>query len=199
MTATIRLAGQADAVAIASIYAPFCEATAVSFEEVAPSSAEMARRIHATTERLPWLVLKDDGTITGYCYASPHRDRAAYRWSVDTTVYIGPEYRRRGVGRALYTAILAVLGRQGYAKAYAGVTLPNPASVGLHEAMGFRLVGVYRGVGYKLGAWHDVAWYQAPLRPERTAPEEPRPLSAVAGSREWMEAVAAGIRHYRHA
>lgn len=199
MTATIRLAAKDDAPAIADIYAPFCEATAVSFEEVAPSPAEMARRILVITERLPWLVLDDAGTVAGYCYAAQHRDRAAYRWSVDTTVYVAPEYRRRGVGRALYVAILPVLTQQGYANAYAGVTLPNPGSVGLHEAVGFKLVGVYRGVGYKLGAWHDVAWYHTALRSERSAPAEPRLLSAVAGSPAWAPAMTAGLREYRPA
>ena len=159
MTALIRLASPGDASQIAAIYAPFCTDTTVSFETVAPSPEEMAQRIVKITERLPWLVLDDNGQIAGYVYASPHRERAAYSWSVDVAAYVAADHRRRGMGRALYTALFRILTAQGYFKAYAGVTLPNPASVGLHEAVGFERVGEYRGVGYKLGAWHDVRWY----------------------------------------
>lgn len=197
MPATIRLAEDADAAAVAAIYAPFCEASAVSFEDRAPSAAEMAARIRGLTERLPWLVLDTDGVVAGYAYASPHRDRAAYRWAVDTSVYVGSGYRRRGVARALYATLFDVLRRQGYSKAYAGITLPNPASIALHEAVGFQPVGVYRGVGYKLGAWHDVAWYGLTLQAERPNPAPPVPLARVRGSPEWHDAVARGLRHYR--
>jgi phosphinothricin acetyltransferase len=197
MTATIRLASGHDAAAIASIYGPFCEATAVSFEYVAPSPGEIAHRIRTVTAQLPWLVLDDNGLITGYAYASLHRERAAYGWSVDTAVYVSPARHRRGVGRALYTALFRLLVLQGYFKAYAGVTLPNPASTGLHEAMGFQLLGVYRGVGYKHGAWHDVAWYQIALQPERLDPDAPHPISKFLHSRPWTEAVSEGLTHYR--
>ena len=197
MPATIRLAEAGDAAAVAAIYAPFCEATAVSFEDRAPSAAEMATRILGLAPRLPWLVLDADGVIAGYAYASQHRDRAAYGWAVDTSVYVAPEYRRGGVARALYTTLFDVLRSQGYFKAYAGITLPNPASVGLHEAVGFQAVGVYRGVGYKLGAWHDVAWYGLALQAERPDPAHPVPLTRIHGSPEWREAVARGLRYYR--
>src|SRR5262249_41596064 len=133
----IRLATSDDAAQVAAIYAPFCTDTAISFETVAPSAEEMAQRIRNIIERFPWLVLDDDGRIAGYVYASPHRERAAYRWSVDVTAYVAGEFRRSGVGRALYTALFQILAAQGYIKAYAGVTLPNPGSVGLHEAVGF--------------------------------------------------------------
>lgn len=197
MTALIRLAGAADAPAIAAIYAPFCESTSVSFENIAPPADEMARRIRMVTERLPWLVLEDGGTVAGYAYASLHRERAAYAWSVDVAAYVASEYRQCGVGRALYTALLGVLRRQGYYKAHAGITLPNPASVALHEAVGFETVGVYRGVGYKLGVWHDVRWYQLVLQAERLEPELPRPVTAVIGCPEWLEAMAAGLKCFR--
>jgi L-amino acid N-acyltransferase YncA len=193
----MRLASKDDAAAIVAIYGPFCESTAVSFEYAAPSTEEIASRIEALTARLPWLVLDDDGTIAGYAYASRHRDRAAYGWSVDVAVYVNPVHHRHGVGRALYTTLFQLLRGQGYFKAYAGVTLPNKASTGLHEALGFRRVGVYQGVGYKHGAWHDVAWYQMALQPERPNPDPPVPVSTFAHSPDWAEAVAHGLGHYR--
>lgn len=197
MTCTIRMASEADGAAIAGIYAPFCESSVVSFEIVAPDATEMTRRITAITSQYPWLVLDDGGVVAGYVYGSRHAERAAYGWAVDVTAYIGPAYRRCGAGRALYTTLFELLRRQGYFKAYAGITLPNDASAGLHEAMGFVPVGVYRGVGYKKGAWHDVAWYQRPLQAERDNPDRPVPVSAIAVSPEWTEAVSNGLSHYR--
>lgn len=196
MTAAIRLASGGDAEAIAAIYRPFCESTAVSFEYAAPSVEEIQRRIGTITAQFPWLVLDDDG-IAGYAYASQHRERAAYGWSVDTTVYVAAGRHRRGVGRALYSVLFQLLRLQGYYKAYAGITIPNAASTGLHEAVGFRLLGVYEGVGFKHGAWHDVAWYQLALQPERVNPDPPVPVSAIVGTSRWDDAVAQGLAYYR--
>jgi L-amino acid N-acyltransferase YncA len=192
MTAHIRLALHEDAEQIAAIYAPFCTDTAVSFENVAPTATEMAERIRKITERLPWLVLDDDGRIAGYVYASPHRERAAYRWAVDVAAYVSPDYRRRGVGSALYAALFRVLAIQGYFKTYAGVTLPNPASERLHESIGFQRIGEYRGVGYKFGKWHDVRWYQRSLQPERPDPPPALPLTEVLQTAAWEQAMTAG-------
>ena len=197
MTPAIRLAVKDDAAAVAGIYGPFCESTAVSFEYVPPSTEEIANRIRTITAQFPWLVLDDNGVVAGYAYATRHRERAAYGWSVDTAVYVSPIHRRCGVGRALYTALCQLLRLQGCFKAYAGITLPNSASTGLHEAIGFTLVGVYLGVGYKHGVWHDVAWYQIALQPERLNPDPPVPVSTLAESRGWAEAVSQGLRHYR--
>jgi phosphinothricin acetyltransferase len=193
---TIRLASQDDAAAVAAIYGPFCESTAVSFEYVAPSAQEIANRIQTTTAQCPWLVLFDDGLLAGYAYASRHRERAAYRWAVDVAVYVSPTHHRRGVGRALYTTLFQLLRLQGYFKAFAGITLPNRASTGLHEAMGFTVLGRYRGVGYKHSAWHDVVWYQMSLQPERLNPDPPAPVSALE-SASWDEAVSEGLKQYR--
>lgn len=157
-----------DARRVAEIYRPAVEGSPVSFEEVAPEDSEMAARMRRVLERLPWLVAEADeasdaggggGPVVGYAYASGHRDRAAYRWSVDISVYVDGEWQGRGVGRALYDALLDILRRQGFANAFAGVTLPNPASVALHEAIGMRRVATYERVGYKNGAWHDTAWF----------------------------------------
>ena len=190
---TIRLAREADAPSVAAIYAPYCNDTVISFEEAAPTTDEMAQRIRAIGAVRPWIVLEADGTIVGYAYASPHNDRAAYRWSVSTAIYIGSGHQRRGAGRALYTTLFELLKHLGYYTATAGITLPNPASVGLHEAFGFALVGVYRDIGHKMGGWHDVAWYQAALQPMPARPSDPRPIGALAGSPAWHDAVERGI------
>jgi len=192
MGSEIRLAGEGDAEPIQGIYAPIVRDTAISFELEPPSVAEVVRRVRETLARWPWLVCERDGEILGYAYASKHRERAAYRCSVDVSVYTRPDARRGGVGRALYGSLLTILALQGYHGAYAGITLPNAASVGLHEAVGFAPVGVYRGVGYKLGAWHDVGWWQHVLRPRLAAPEPPLDLPSVRGSAGFAEAVAAG-------
>ncbi|MEO8969793.1 MAG: N-acetyltransferase family protein [Solirubrobacteraceae bacterium] len=170
----------ADAGPIATIYAETGIATLASLEERAPGIHEMADRMRAIRERFPWLVAERDGAIAGYAYASDHRWRSAYRWAVDTTVYVSPAHHRRGVGRALYGALMPRLAAQGFYTACAGITLPNPASVGLHEAFHFRLVGVYESVGYKHGGWHSVGWYQARLRTSEpgVTPSEPRPPAA---------------------
>jgi phosphinothricin acetyltransferase len=136
----------------------------------------MATRIRDTSTQFPWLVAEVDGAVAGYAYASSHRERAAYRWAVDVAVYVASAHQGRGIGRALYEALFERLARQGYRMACAGITLPNPASVALHERVGFRPVGVYREIGWKFGHWHDVAWYQRPLMPEGADPPgEPGP------------------------
>jgi L-amino acid N-acyltransferase YncA len=193
---TIRLATEHDAPAIAAIYAPFCDADVVSFEYTAPTPQEMAGRLRTITAQWPWLVLEDAGTVAGYAYAGRHRERAAYAWAVDTAVYVGDGHRRRGVGRALYACLFDLLRLQGYFKACAGVTMPNPASVALHEALGFTLVGVYRGIGYKRGSWHDVAWFEAALQPERADPPAVRPVSDFVGTDAWRNILSEGEARY---
>jgi L-amino acid N-acyltransferase YncA len=167
---TVREACAADAAACAAIYAPFVTETAVSFEETPPSEAEMAARIAGAAL---WLVLEDGGRVVGYAYAGRFMERAAYRWACEVSVYLERGRERRGGGRALYEALLAALREQGYLMAVAGMTLPNPASEGFHRALGFEPVGVYRRIGWKHGAWHDVAWMQKPLAPGGEPPAEP--------------------------
>ena len=171
----VRVARPDDAKAIAEIYAPYVRDTVISFEYVVPDEVEMAARIAKVQGAgLPWLVLEDDGEVLGYAYAGPHRDRAAYRWAVAAGIYIGPKVHRRGVGRALYNLLFAVLTLQGYHRVYGGITLPNVASVGLHEACGFKPIGTYDGVGFKFGQWHSVGWWgldlAAPCAPALPAP-----------------------------
>ena len=167
--------------------------TIISFELEPPDAGEMRRRIEGTLERFPWLVCEREKRVSGYAYASAHGSRAAYRWSVDVSAYVREGERRSGVGRALYTSLFSLLSLQGFYNAYAGITLPNPASVGLHEALGFRPVGVYRGVDYKLGAWHDVGWWHLALRELRAEPDPPCDLPSMPGSAEWSPALASGL------
>ena len=170
----MRAATTADAESVAAIYPPMVTGTAISFEETAPGPEEIGRRMLASP-RLPWLVADDAGRVVGYAYASTHRQRPAYRWSADCSVYLDPAYRARGLGRLLYEQLISVARELGYMTLYAGIALPNEPSVGLHEAMGFRPTGVFRNVGCKLGAWRDVGWWHLPLRDVPAGPEEPRP------------------------
>jgi len=165
-----------DAARVAAIYRPAVEASIATFEEVAPAAEVMAGRMRETLSRLPWLVAEDEGGVAGYAYAGPHRTRPGYRWSVDISVYVDARRQGRGVGRALYDELLDLLRRQGYVNAYAGVALPNPASVALHEAVGMRRIARYERVGYKFGAWHDVAWFGMRLADPVGQPPEPIPL-----------------------
>lgn len=167
-----------DAEACAAIYAPAVRGSASSFEEIAPDAAQMAARITATRANWPWLVAELDGSVAGYAYGTRHRERAAYRWASEVSVYVSAEHRRRGAARALYGSLLERLTGQGIRMACAGIALPNPASVALHESLGFRPVGVYRSIGFKLGRWWDVGWWQLPLgpaAPDDGPPAEPRP------------------------
>ena len=177
----IRLADpDRDAAGIAAIYRPAVESSIATFEEVAPSPDEIARRIRSTLERTPWLVAEGpDGAVTGYAYAGAHRERAGYRWSVDVSAYVHPERLGRGIGRRLYDELLPLLRRQRFVNAYAGVALPNPASVALHERIGMRRIGVYEQVGWKFGAWVDVAWFGMRITDPPEPPAEPIPLPAL--------------------
>lgn len=165
-----------DAPACAAIYAPFVKG-ATSFEDVAPTPTEFARRMERTTRTHPWLVLEDAGRVIGYAYASQHHARAAYRWAADVAVYVDPAHHGRGAGRRLYSALLDLLRRQGLRVACAGIAMPNDASLALHRALGFELVGTYRSIGWKAGAWRDVSWWQVLLAAcdDDRPPAEPGP------------------------
>ncbi|WCB93531.1 Phosphinothricin N-acetyltransferase [Baekduia alba] len=171
----VRAATLDDAAACAAVYAPYVTDTAVSFEVEPPSAAAMGERIGRALERYAWLVAEDgDGRVVGYAYGGAFAPRAAYRFSCEVSVYLELGRRRTGAGRALYTALLPALAARGYRRAFAGMTLPNAASAGLHRALGFEPSGIHRQVGYKDGAWHDVAWLQKSLAPDDTPLVEPR-------------------------
>ena len=169
----IRIAAPADAADIAAIYAPFVAITIVSFETEPPDEAETRARLENVLQRYPWLVCEQTGRVIGYAYASQHRVRRAYQWSVDVAVYVDPNHQRGGIARGLYCRLFELLRQQGYYNAYAGIALPNPASVGFHESMGFRPVGVYEQVGFKAGKWVDVGWWQLELQAKPAEPGEP--------------------------
>jgi L-amino acid N-acyltransferase YncA len=165
---------QRDGAPCAAIYAPYVDGRGTSFEERPPARDEFARRIERVSAGHPWLVAERGSEIAGFAYATSHRERPAYRWTAETSVYIAGDHQGQGVGKALYGALFELLRRQGLHVALAGITLPNEASVGLHESFGFERVGVYRQVGFKAGGWRDVSWWQLMLAPLTSAdPAEP--------------------------
>jgi L-amino acid N-acyltransferase YncA len=155
---------------VAAIYAPYVDGV-VTFEEAAPDAAEMMQRIAGGH---PWLVAEGDGRVLGYASASPFRVRAAYRWAVEVGIYLAPDATGRGLGRALYAALLDRLAADGFAQAFASVSLPNPASAALHRALGFRPLGLLERAGYKAGRWVDVELWQRGLVAPTDPPAEPR-------------------------
>jgi phosphinothricin acetyltransferase len=162
----IRPATPADAAGLLEIYQPYVEGTAVSFETEVPSAKDFAARIDKALQGWAWLVAEVDGQCVGYAYGSGHRERAAYRWSTETSAYVRPSWQGKGLGRALYRSLFERLAERGYCNALAVVVVPNEASVAMHRAVGFETVGVFKRGGHKFGAWHDVMWLQRVLRNE---------------------------------
>lgn len=163
-TYLIRRADPSEAAALLEIYRPFVETTAVSFELVTPSAEEFASRISKALSKWDWLVADLDGQPIGYAYASAHRERAAYRYSVEVSAYVHPNHRRQGAARALYQRLFDSLAEKGYCNAYAGIRVPNPASVAFHRSLGFQPIGVFKSAGWKFGQWQDIAWFHKVLR-----------------------------------
>ncbi|WP_396612401.1 GNAT family N-acetyltransferase [Haloferax sp. S1W] len=186
MAVRLRAVTESDLPAIRAIYAPFVEETAITFAYDPPSIDDLRTKLQTKTHH-PWLVCELDGDIAGYAYAGPVRERDAYQWAVEVSVYVDPDFQRRGVARGLYTALFEILEQQGYVTAYAVITTPNPASIAFHESMGFERVGGFDAVGYKHGTWHDVEWWAFDLR---TRPEDPEPPLSVsdAQTRAWWDA-----------
>jgi phosphinothricin acetyltransferase len=196
MTA-IRLAAEIDGPALAEIYRPAVVDTATSFEVDAPDGAEMARRVCRLVATHPWLVCDESGRVLGYAYASRHRDRAAYQWSVEVSAYVHDDAHRRGIGTALYLSLFEILRLLGYRNAFAGITLPNEASVGFHRALGFVPVGTYQAIGWKLGAWHDVLWLQRDLDVHSSDPPPPVALAGYPDRQALDRALGAGLDRVR--
>jgi len=183
----IRLATTHDALAFAEIYRPIVLKSPISFETKPPSAVEMATRVNDILTHMPWLAYETDGEILGYAYAGKHRERAAYQWSVDVSVYVREGRRGQGIGRSLYQILFHLLRVQGFYVAHAGITLPNQASVGLHEGFGFHPIGVYPAVGFKFGCWHDVGWWQLELQPRVGEPAPPLPIDIASQRCEWTQ------------
>src|SRR2546428_9830239 len=190
--AIIRLAREEDAAAMLAIYAPYVRDTAISFETEPPSEEEFRQRVRSTREVGVWLLCEADGGVRGYAYGGRFHARRAYQWTVEVTAYVHGGHHRKGIGLGLYTSLLGCLALQGFRSAIGAITLPNPASVGLHERMSFTPAAVLRSVGYKHGRWHDVGWWQRALGAHDRSPAAPRPPAAPQASAEWPRAPEAG-------
>jgi phosphinothricin acetyltransferase len=194
MSAVIRLASASDAAAIHQIYSPIVRDTHISFEQTAPAVGDIAVRIHNTLTQYPWLVCEIGGQLAGYAYASAFRARPAYQWTAETTVYVHADFQLRGVSRALYSSLLALLREQGYCQAVGVITLPNEGSIRAHEALGFRKIGVFENIGHKAGAWRDTGWWQLELRPAPRNPKPPCPLSCLKTASCFAALLQTGLR-----
>jgi L-amino acid N-acyltransferase YncA len=195
ITLNVRAATERDAASVARVYAPYVRDTTVTFEVEPPDAHAMARRMTDTLEMYPWLVAENAaGEVVGYAYAGRHRERPAYRWTIDTTIYIDKAYRRARAGTKLYGSLLKILQSQGFRSAFAETVLPNPGSVGLHERMGFNKIGIHHDVGFKLGSWCDIGYWRLGLT-SGTAPEsDPVPFSVFRKNPEFEGLSAAWMR-----
>jgi phosphinothricin acetyltransferase len=183
---TIRIAREEDAQDILNIYQNYIIGSAVSFETVVPSIVEMRDRIRHCLNRHCWLVWEEEGKVGGYAYASQHRERAAYRWAVDVSIYIGEKWHGKGIGKALYLALFSIIKLQGYTNAYSCICLPNLGSEKIHESFGFKKIAHFNKVGFKLGQWWDVGWWELFLQDKNGMPSEPIPINQI-NVREIME------------
>lgn len=175
----IRLATPEDAAGILDIYAPYISKTSFTFETDIPSVEEFAERIKIYLITWPWLVCETEGKITGYAYATRHRERTAYQWSVESSVYIHDDFQKAGLGRILYKTLFEILKRQGFNNVYAVINLPNDKSVVFHENSGFQYFATYEKVGYKLGKWKNVGWWQLSINDYGDEPAAPIKFSEL--------------------
>jgi phosphinothricin acetyltransferase len=175
----IRLITDSDAEAVLDVYKPFVTDTNITFEYEVPSIHEYRQRIASYTPDFPWLVSALDGKIIGFAYAGKHRDRTAYQWAAESTIYLSPEAQGKGIARVLYETLFSLLRLQGYFNVYAGVSIPNYKSVGFHLALGFDEIGIFRKIGYKHGNWHDTVWFQKHLADHIFNPPLPKKIAEV--------------------
>lgn len=197
MTVKIRLATATDATQIQAIYTPIVRDTFISFEEVIPDVAEIERRIKTTLDQYPYLVCEIGGQIAGYCYASAFRSRIAYQWTTETTVYVHSDYYRQRIAHSLYMALFDVLRGQGYLNAIGVIALPNDDSVNLHKKFGFKPIGIFKNMGYKINGWRDTGWWQLELSPAPPHPTTPIPISdysQTANFKLYVERAVTSIR-----
>lgn len=187
----IRLINDDDAKAVLEIYKPYVLNTFISFEYEVPSLVEYSKRIKTYTSEFPWLVCLQDNKVIGYAYAGKHRSRTAYQWSPESTVYLSPELHGKGIARILYETLFSILRLQGYYNVFAGVGIPNEKSIGLHKALGFEEIGIFKKVGYKLGSWHDTHWFQLELMKPASDPPVPKKISEVITSETFRQILLA--------
>lgn len=194
----IRLTEQKDTASILAIYEPFIKETPVSFEEIVPSVEDFWERIREVLKENPWLVCEIDGQIAGYAYATEHRKRVAYRWTKEVSVYVHPDFQRKGIANGLYTSLVELLKFQGVTNVLAGITLPNEKSVKFHENFGFAKIGVYTGIGYKMNRWHDVGWWEMKIGDLNREPLSTlKNTIEIHRTREWNDAMEKGLEMIR--
>lgn len=181
----IRLATSNDAQNILDIYGTYCLKSPATFELQPPSLDDICNRINKTLMRFPYLIFEQEHEAVAFAYAGQHMERAAYRFSVNVSVYVKEGHHGTGKGKALYNLLLPLLTKQGFCNAFAGITIPNPGSEALHRSMGFVQTGLYKNVGYKFEKWHDVSWWQLPLRAEIGIPNEPTPIKEMLEDAEY--------------
>jgi len=172
----VRLADIQDSQQILNIYSPSILTASISFETEVPSIQEMQNRIETILQKFPWIVCEVDGKIAGYAYASKHREREAYQWSCECTIYMHDDFKRKGIGKELYQLLFEILKWQGFRNIYAGITLPNEASITVHEKCGFRHFATYENIGYKFGKWHSVGWWKLQINDYDLKPSPPLKL-----------------------
>lgn len=187
----LRLAQKSDASRILEIYGEYIRETVITFEITVPTEEEFWTRIQTVSKTSPWIVAEVEGEIAGYAYAGKHRDREAYQWSVEPSVYLDSRFHKRGVGTLLYKMLFKILRLQGFYNAYAGITLPNEASVGLHESLGFKHLGTYKNIGHKMRKWHDVGWWSLDLQ-QGHSPNPPKPKSPEELGLKTIQEILAG-------
>jgi phosphinothricin acetyltransferase len=197
MNKLIRLATKDDGEALLSIYGDYITNTSITFETEIPSLEVFRRRISEVLEMFPWLVCELNGQVVGYAYASKHRVRAAYQWSVDVSVYIHPDFHGKQIATALYSALFQLLKFQGFYSVYAGVCLKNIKSLKFHQSFGFQPIGIYHNVGYKLGEWHDVQWSELSLMEYNNPPKKPKTIDEIKTTKEFHEILDSAIKIIR--
>lgn len=175
----IRLATPEDAAGILAIYAPYIQNTSYTFETEVPSVQEFAERIRSYLVNWPWLVWEEEGKVAGYAYGARYRERVAYQWCTESSIYMHDDFQKAGIGRRLYATLIEILKRQGFRNVYAVINLPNEKSVAFHEKSGFTHFATYEQVGYKLGKWKNVGWWRLVLNEFGDEPAAPVKFSAL--------------------
>jgi len=192
----IRLISETDTQTVLDIYKYYVDNTIISFEYDAPTLEEFTERIKTNTQKYPWLVCICDNKVIGFAYGSTHRYRTAYQWSPESTIYLAPDFHKKGIGRVLYKTLFSILKLQGYYNVFAGVALPNEKSVEFHKALGFEEIGIFKNVGYKHGNWHDTHWFQLKLQDTNLKPVTPKLLEEITSTKEFSTIINSASKKF---